>query len=194
MRVKICGITNLEDALISIEAGADAIGFVFYKKSERYIAPKDVKEIVDRLPPFIERVGVFVEESPEEIDEICRFCNLSLAQLHNEKLNPKSLKTKAIRVVRVKEKEDLYRFKDEIRLVDAFVESYGGEGKRIRLDWFNDIDCTKIIIAGGLNCSNIWELGMLPFFGVDVSSGVEEYRGKKNKELIKLFVKLAKAL
>ncbi len=194
MRIKICGITNIDDALCVVRHGAHAIGFVFYKNSERYISPESVKKIVGELPPFIERVGVFVDETPSEIDKICSYCNLSLAQLHNEMLNPADIKTKSIRVVRAQNRDDVTKYANEMRLVDAHVEQYGGEGKRLNLDWFKDVDCSKIIIAGGITPDNVWELGVLPFFGVDVSSGVEEFRGKKSCELVTKFIKNAKVL
>ncbi len=196
MRVKICGITNLEDALNAIKFGADALGFVFYEKSPRYISPQNALKIVDYLPPFIERVGLFVNENAQNIDEICTLSKMSLAQIHfeaNEQLY-QNLKTKYIKVIRVKTKEDIIKNSNEYRLVDAFVEEFGGSGKRLNLEWFKNIDCSKIILAGGLNSSNLNELKKFNFYGVDVSSGVEHSKGKKDTLKVKEFINKAKRL
>lgn len=196
MRIKICGITNLSDAIDAISAGADALGFVFYEKSPRYITPLKAKEIIKSLPPFIERVGLFVNESSEKINEISKLTNISLAQIHFE-AEPKlyeELNIKHIKVIRAQTKEDLNLYSNEYRLVDAFVEEFGGAGKRINLDWFSDIDCSKIIIAGGLTPENLNELKEFNFYGVDVSSGVEEKKGIKNSMKVKKFINIAKSL
>jgi phosphoribosylanthranilate isomerase len=195
MRVKICGITKLEDAYAAIDAGADALGFVFYEKSPRYITPQEAKELISKLPPFVERVGLFVNEEAAKIDELSSFCSVSLAQTHFE-AEPSlysALKTKHIKVVRAEKKEDVCRFSDEYRLVDSFVESFGGEGKRLNLDWFDGVDTSKIVLAGGLTAENLQELSG-GFYGVDVSSGVESAKGVKDKAKIREFVLKAKSL
>ena len=194
MRTKICGITNLEDALVAIQAGADALGFVFYEKSPRYITPKKALEIVKQLPPFVERVGLFVNATCSEINSTCRESQMSLAQIHFEAEESlyKGLELPYLRVIRATCKEDISLFSDEYRIVDAFVESYGGEGKRVDISWFDSIDCSKIILAGGLNCENIDEVKNLGFYGLDVSSGVELSKGKKDKEKIFEFLKKSK--
>lgn len=97
-------------------------------------------------------------------------------------------------VVRAKCPEDLTQFKDRYRLVDAYSESYGGTGKRLNLDWFNGIDCSKIILAGGLNADNVAQVKQLGFYGVDVSSGVEKIKGKKDPMKVKQFIDNAKSL
>jgi phosphoribosylanthranilate isomerase len=194
MRVKICGITNLTDAIDAIEAGADALGFVFYKKSARYITPQDAKKIIDLLPPFVQTVGLFVNETPKDIDNICDISGVDIAQIHFE-INDKftdNLKTKPLKVVRVKSKEDLEEYPNDYKIVDAFVENYGGEGKRIELSWFDNIDCSKIIIAGGLTTDILDQLKPYNFYGFDVSSGVEKYKGKKDKQKMYDFVHKAK--
>ena len=193
-RIKICGITNLEDALDAIEAGADALGFVFYEKSPRYITPKDASHIAEQLPPFVEKVGLFVNATCEEINSTYKEAKMSLAQIHfeaNESLY-KGLDLPYLRVVRAKCKEDISLFKDEYRIVDAFVESYGGEGKRVEMSWFDSVDCSKIILAGGLSCDNIDEVKNLGFYGLDVSSGVELTKGKKDREKIFEFLRKSK--
>jgi phosphoribosylanthranilate isomerase len=190
MRVKICGITNLEDAINAIEAGADALGFVFYQKSPRYIDPVEAKDIINQLPPFVQIVGLFVNVSAPQIDFISNMLKLDIVQIHFEAdvYFYKSLQSKHIKVVRAKSKEDLELYKDEYRIVDAFVESYGGEGKRINLEWFEGVDCSKIILAGGLTSSNIQELKDFNFYALDVSSGVEKSKGKKDKQKIIDFI------
>jgi phosphoribosylanthranilate isomerase len=196
MRVKICGITSLEDALHAVECGADALGFVFYDESPRYITPKDAKHIIDQLPPFIERVGLFVNESVETIDTVSRYSDISLAQIHfevdEESLDAISFKT--LPVVRAKSAEDVHTFADRYRLVDAYCEAYGGSGKRLNLEWFNGVDCSKIILAGGLTPENISEVKKYAFYAVDISSGVESVKGKKDPEKVEQFIRNAKSI
>ena len=193
MRVKICGITNLQDALDAINAGADALGFVFYSKSPRYIEPLKAKEIVEKLPPFVQTVGLFVNENEDFINEVCQKSKMQLVQIidDNELLNYDLLQMKYIKVLRVKSKEDLKNLSSDYYLVDAFVEGFGGEGKRVALEWFEDIDCSKFILAGGLTSNNLKEIDGYGFYGVDVSSGVEESKGKKSKQKMIDFVKEA---
>ena len=196
MRVKICGITNLRDALQAVESGADALGFVFYKQSPRYITPKDAKRIIDKLPPFVERVGLFVNEGIETIDTVCKYCDISRAQIHfdvdEESLDAIGLQT--LPVIRAKSPEDLLQFKDRYRLVDAHTAGYGGSGQRLNLEWFNGLDCSKIILAGGLTPENVAQIKQLGFYGVDVSSGVESVKGKKDPKKVKQFIANAKSL
>lgn len=196
MRVKICGITNLRDALHAVVCGADALGFVFYKQSPRYITPKDAKHIIDKLPPFVERVGLFVNEGVETIDTVSKYCDISRAQIHfdvdEESLDAIGLQT--LPVVRAKDPADLTQFKDRYRLVDAYTEAYGGLGQRLNLDWFNGVDCSKIILAGGLTPENVAQVKKLGFYGVDVSSGVESVKGKKDPKKVQRFILNAKSL
>lgn len=193
MRVKICGITNLEDALDAINAGADALGFVFYEKSPRYISPLNAKEIVENLPPFVQTVGLFVNENEDFINQICFESKMQLAQIidDNELIDTNLLKIKYIKVVRAKSKDEIETLDKNYYLIDAFVDGFGGEGKRVALEWFENIDCSKFILAGGLTSSNLKEINGYGFFGVDVSSGVEETKGKKSKQKMIDFVKEA---
>ncbi len=194
MRVKICGITNIDDALFCVEAGADALGFVFYEKSPRYITPKEAFEICDALPPFVERVGLFVNQSASFVNSVCKEASISLAQIHFEADEEfyRELEVKHIKVVRARKEEDLDLFANEYRIVDAFVESYGGEGKRLDISWFENRDNSKIILAGGLTPKNVTEVLDLGFYGVDVSSGVEERKGKKDFKKVYEFIKAVK--
>jgi len=196
MRVKICGITNLRDALHAVECGADALGFVFYNKSPRYITPAAAKRIIDQLPPFVERVGLFVNEGIETIDTVCKYSNISLAQIHfevdEESLDAIGLKT--LPVVRAQKAEDVFTFSDRYRLVDAYCEAYGGSGKRLNLEWFDGVDCSKIILAGGLTPANVSEVKKYGFYAVDISSGVESVKGKKDPQKVKQFIANAKSI
>jgi len=194
MRCKICGITNFKDAMDAIEAGADALGFVFYKKSPRYISPEDAKKIIKKLPPFVEKVALFVNVDSSLINSSMKESGCTLAQLHfeaDEKLY-EELESPYIKVIRAKEASDILQFSDEYRLVDAYCEAYGGAGKRLNIEWFKDVDCSKIILAGGLDSTNVASLKEYAFYGVDVSSGVEITHGKKDSTKVIKFIQNAK--
>jgi len=196
VRVKICGITNYDDAMLAVDAGADALGFVFYPKSPRYIRPEIAAQIIDRLPPFVEKVGLFVEETPEEIERVSRECGVTLAQIHFdvEEEFLERIGVPTLPVIRARAPEDLECFAGRYRLVDAYCEGYGGSGKRLALEWFRGRDNSRIIIAGGLNPENLGELEGLGFYGCDVSSGTEAAKGIKDPGKVREFVRRAKAL
>lgn len=195
MKIKICGITNLEDAIDAAYAGADALGFVFYKLSPRYISPSDARKIIDALPPFIQAVGLFVNETSEFINQVAHESNIDLAQIISDDDSIyEKLDIRYIKVVRAKSKEDILKNQDTFRLIDAFVEGFGGMGTRLNLEWFDDIDCSKIILAGGLNQENVKELKGYNFYSVDISSGVEISKGKKDKDMMQEFVRTINAL
>ena len=194
MRVKICGITSFEDAIQAINAGANALGFVFYEKSPRYITPFDAKEIIKKLPPFIEKVGLFVNNNADEINQISQESAITLVQLHFEcdTSLTDQLNTPFIHVVRASKPEDILLYANQYRIVDAYCEAYGGIGKRINLEWFEGIDCSKIILAGGLDPHNAKETLPFNFYGLDVSSGVEQEKGKKDPQRVTSFIKSSK--
>ncbi len=194
MRTKICGITSYEDAMSAIDAGAHALGFVFYKESPRYIHPNNAKNIIQMLPPFVEKVALFVNEEASFIDAICLHVRATLAQIHFDASKEfyDLLQTPHIKVVRAEKKEDILKFSDEYRLIDAYCHSYGGGGKRLNVEWFNGVDCSKIILAGGLDADNVSELKKYGFYGVDVSSGVEKDKGVKDPQKIREFIKNAR--
>jgi len=193
MRVKICGITNLNDALDAIKSGADALGFVFYKPSPRYISAKDAALIIEKLPPFVEKVGLFVNEDAITINKITKIAKTTLSQIHFEADEDlfEALDHPYIRVIRAQKKEDILLHVNEYRLIDAYCEAYGGMGKRLNLEWFNDIDCSKIILAGGLDSENISLTCKHKFYGVDVSSGVELSKGIKDSHKVTKFIEKA---
>ncbi len=190
MRVKICGITSYKDAVAAIDAGADALGFVFYNHSARYISPDDAAKIIQKLPPFVERVALFVNEKANFIDEVCLHVNASLAQIHFEADRDlfDALRTKHVKVIRAKTRDDIFQHPDEYRLIDTYTKEYGGSGELLNLDWFNGIDCSTMILAGGLTPENIFRLAKYNFYGVDVSSGVEKSKGIKDHQKIRNFI------
>lgn len=196
MRVKICGITNYSDAMQAIESGADALGFVFYKASPRYISPEEAASIISALPPFVDKVALFVNEDAATINQLCKLSGATLAQIHFDAPDTlfQALNVPYLRVIRAQSLEYVQRYTDEYRLVDAYCETYGGGGKRLNLEWFDNIDCSRIILAGGLTPDNVKELSKYGFYGVDVSSGVEVTPGKKDPVKVYDFVKHAKAL
>jgi phosphoribosylanthranilate isomerase len=193
MKVKICGIKDIDTALFAANCGADALGFVFYEPSPRNISVQKAKEICDKLPPFVTKVGLFVNTSAEVVNKTCNTIGLDLAQIHFEATKEfyDSLNIRHIKVIRAKNIQDLSIYSDEYRIVDSFIEGFGGGGIELNLEWFKGVDTSKIILAGGLNCKNIENATRLGFYGVDVSSGVESSRGMKDYTLIKNFIKNA---
>ena len=190
MRTKICGITNYDDAMVAIDSGADALGFVFYEKSPRYISRSNAKEIIKQLPPFIEKVALFVNVDAQTINQTCLEVGATLAQIHfdaDEHLYSE-LTIPHIKVIRAKTQEEILKYPNEYKLVDAYCETYGGSGKRINIEWFDGIDTSKIILAGGLNPQNVSTIKKYGFYGVDTSSGVEKSYGIKDHKKIKDFI------
>lgn len=201
VKVKICGITNLEDALAAADYGADALGFVFYKGSPRYISPEAAREIIRQLPPLITTVGVFVDETPERIEETLRHVPIDVAQLHgHEPPELCILSRRVIKAIRVKELSDLEplkKYRVSAYLLDTYTpESLGGTGQIFNWDIAVAAkEFGKVILAGGLNPENIERaIRWVRPYGVDVSSGVEEEKGKKDLKRMRLFIERAKAL
>jgi phosphoribosylanthranilate isomerase len=199
VRVKICGITNVGDALLAAEYGADAVGFVFYKKSPRNISPDAAKDIVRQLPSFLTTVGVFVDEKPDEIERIIRYAAVDVVQLHGHEAPEACVMSgRVIKAVRVRELSDLEPLKHyhvSAFLLDTFTpESLGGTGQIF--NWDIAVEAKqfgKIILAGGLNPDNIGKaITWVNPYAVDVSSGVEEEKGKKDPRKMKLFIERAK--
>ncbi len=194
MRCKICGITSFEDAMVAINAGTDALGFVFYEKSPRYISIPHAKKIIQKLPPFVEKVALFVNVDADFVNSTCQEIGATLAQIHFDASDTfyQSLKVPYIKVIRAVSQEDILKNTDEYRLIDAYCEAYGGVGKRVNLAWFQDIDCSKIILAGGLDAQNVAGIKKYGFYGVDVSSGVEISYGIKDPFKVQKFISNAK--
>lgn len=193
MRTKICGITSYEDAMMAIDAGADALGFVFYEKSPRFLTPSEAKEIIRKLPPFVEKVALFVNVDAKTVNITCKEIGATLAQIHfdADAAFYDALEVPHIKVIRAQKKEDILQYSHEYRLVDAYCEAYGGSGKQLNLAWFEGIDCSKIILAGGLNPQNIVSVKKYGFYACDVSSGVEISHGKKDPQKVQEFIQNA---
>jgi phosphoribosylanthranilate isomerase len=211
--IKLCGTTNLEDALMAVEAGADALGFVFYDKSPRNVTPEVVREIVAKLPEEIEKVGVFVNESAEHINEISNRTNLTAVQLYGSEaissylsyaieVNCRIALPKLISVwpsasfveggifIADRAKKVLYA----ILMDSGSANELGGTGRTF--DWEKCSDMVHalsatvpLIVAGGLNPGNVAEaIRILNPWGVDVVSGVEATPGKKDPEKVRAFI------
>jgi len=195
MWVKICGITNLEDALCAINAGADALGFVFYQHSPRYITPQNAKSIAEHLPLHVKKIGLFVNVTPSQINLTCKESQMDMSQIHFEVDEDflKAIEVPYLCVIRAKSNQDILQRQGTLRFVDAYVESFGGEGQRLELSWFKHSDNHNIILAGGLSPENIEEVKAFGFYGVDVSSGVEKSKGLKEHEKVRAFIQKAKA-
>ena len=206
--IKICGITNLEDALTAVDAGADAVGFVFYEKSPRHIDPDTVREIVELLPSATEKVGVFVNQTEDTICRTAERAGLSGVQLHGDNEDPHVADLVAERC-RLKifpaiamngPNPQGWAMTWRPDVVHGFLLDSGGSsmlgGTGRTFDWHASIDgineirrLGNVVVAGGLNPGNVREaMQVTNPWGVDVSSGVESRPGKKNPEKIRLFV------
>lgn len=201
IRVKICGITRLEDALFAQESGADALGFIFYKKSKRYIEPEKVAKISTILNPFISKIGVFVDEEAEHINKICLQCGLTHVQLHGQE--SVDLAARIDRVV-IKALNYSEQLTDDIRkwngyniLIDSGTKDLpGGTGHTLPWEKLKDINPDKgIILAGGLNISNVQKaIEIVAPVAVDVNSGVEKSPSIKDHDLVKKIIEIVKGL
>jgi phosphoribosylanthranilate isomerase len=196
IRVKICGITNLLDAKTAEKEGADALGFVFYKKSPRYIKPEDAKKIIDRLSPFTTTVGIFVNEKKKKVREIASFCNLDVLQFHGTEtpLYCASFKDyKTIKAFRIKEKRDLKEIKKyntDAILLDAYSsDRFGGTGKTFNWRLIKNLKLNKpIILSGGLTPENvIAAVRLTKIYTLDISSGIEKSFGRKDHRRLSYF-------
>lgn len=187
-RLKICGLTRPEDVDAAIAAGADALGFVFYPPSPRYVTPQQAAALIQRIPPFIETVGLFVNEDPGTIRTVCAQAPLSLLQFHGDESPADCLQFERpfIKAARVRPGLDLLEFASAFAnaraiLLDAYVDAYGGSGQTF--DWsLIPQDLPKpIILSGGLNAENVAAaIRQIRPAAIDVSSGVEASKGIKD--------------
>ena len=197
-RTKICGITRLEDAKASVRAGCDALGFVFYKESPRYIALDAFKVIVKELPPFVTKAGLFVNDDPAEIEEAIQSGLVNVLQFHGDETPDfcRQFNFPYIKAVAVSSSVDLIQYaKDfhdaEALLLDAYHEHLkGGTGQTFDWNLIPQSLSKPIVLAGGLTVDNVKEaIKKVKPYAVDVSGGVEESKGIKNSLKIQAFIK-----
>ncbi len=197
VRSKICGITSYEDAIQAITAGADALGFVFYKPSPRYISIEQAKEICKELPPFVSRVGLFVNASRVEISQICSSGSLDLLQFHGDEQEQECLgfNVPYIKAIRIQSSQDFMHAEKAFPsalaiLADAYKQGVpGGTGERFDWSLLPHERMKPLILAGGLNEKNIYQaIQTVRPYAVDVSGGVELSKGKKNHQTVTQFL------
>jgi phosphoribosylanthranilate isomerase len=200
IRVKICGITNVEDALHAAACGADALGLVFYGKSPRCLTPEVARQIIAELPPFVTAVGLFVNETPERIRQVAGFCGLDIIQLHGDEgpADCDYAPRRVVKALRVKEAASLdshAAYAVSALLLDAWVAgTYGGTGERFNWELAAGVARQRpVILAGGLTAENVAAaVRTVRPYGVDVSSGVEAAPGKKDPAKVEAFIRNAK--
>jgi phosphoribosylanthranilate isomerase len=201
IKVKICGITNIDDAVAAVDFGADALGFVFFKKSPRYISHVDSAAIINKLSSFTTTIGVFVNEKPEQVEKIINLTHIDAVQLHgNEPPEMCDISRRVIKAIRVKSLESLdplINYKDKVSafLLDTFTpDILGGTGQIFNWDIaVYAKQFSRIILAGGLTPDNVAAaIRRVRPYGVDVSSGVESKKGKKDHKKMKSFIERAK--
>ncbi len=192
-KIKICGITNLEDALAAVHVGADLLGFIFYPKSPRYIEPEQAISIIRKIPTFVDTVGVFVNPTAEQIHEINEQGWLNWIQLHGEE-TPEFcdslhwMNTRTMKAIRVQKKEDIDKaliYRTDALLLDTHVKGqYGGTGKTF--DWtLLDHLPRRIFLSGGITPDNVMKAVELGVYGIDVNSGIESEPGRKDLDKMK---------
>jgi phosphoribosylanthranilate isomerase len=201
VRIKICGITNLEDALLAAALGADALGFIFYAKSPRHVAPEAAREIIAQLPPFVASVGVFVDEDAAVVQELAANVGLDWVQLHGQESPEycRNLGRRVIKAFRIQDEDSLRRLADyqgaaQALLLDTYKKGQvGGTGEIF--DWHLAREAKKyghIILAGGLNPDNVAQaIEVAEPDAVDAASGTEAAPGKKDPAKLRAFFKAA---
>ena len=199
-RIKICGITNIEDAHAAVDLGADALGFIFVPDTPRYVEPQTAEQIISDLPPFITTVGVFADASIETVSETIQFCGLRAAQLHGSEtpdycnIVRKRCRVPIVKAFRVKDRHSLSRiseYKVSAYLLDTYVKGKkGGTGETFNWDMAKEAkEYGRIIMAGGLTPQNVAQaIRHVEPYAVDVGSGVEASPGRKNHAKIKAFI------
>jgi phosphoribosylanthranilate isomerase len=203
VKVKICGITNLDDAMAAVDFGADALGFVFFKESPRYVPDSRAASIIKKLPSFLTTVGVFVNEQSEHIENIVAMTGIDVVQLHGEESPEKCRCTrrviKAVRVDTLESLDPLISYREIVSafLLDTFTSGlFGGTGKIF--NWDIAVEAKqfgRIILAGGLTPDNVaGAVKRVRPYGVDVSSGIEFEQGRKDHKKMQLFIERAKAM
>jgi phosphoribosylanthranilate isomerase len=204
IRIKICGITNLEDALLAVELGADALGFIFYPKSPRKVAPETAREIIAQLPPFVAAVGVFVDEAAGVVRELAAQVRLDWVQLHGQESPDycRGLGRRVIKGFRIKDESSLEELEPYQGAVQAFLlDTYkkgqvGGTG--VSFDWQLAQEAKpygRIILAGGLTPENVAQaIAMAQPQAVDAASGTEAAPGRKDPAKLRAFFKVVRSV
>ncbi len=201
VKVKICGITNIEDAIAAVELGADALGFVFYKNSPRCVDKETAREIIRSLPPFVAKVGVFVDEKEDVVREIQDYCGLTAVQFHgNESKEYCARFSNVIKAFRVKDETSLFQVKEYEPYVSAVLfdtykeDAFGGTGDVFDWCMLNGFSFGKpVVVSGGMDVSNV-ELAIVSVnpYAVDSSSGIESEPGRKDHDKMKRFIEIVK--
>ncbi|MBI3598123.1 MAG: phosphoribosylanthranilate isomerase [Nitrospirae bacterium] len=202
MKVKICGITNLSDALAAIEYGADALGFIFAKRSARFIQKEEIKKIIAALPPFVTTVGVFTggatpaKGTKDQLEEAISECGLDLIQLHGRfpREISEGFSERAIQVISVRNENALVKYHNFSARAYLLDSAKGGSG--ISFNWEIAREAKnlgKVILAGGLTPENVREaIDAVSPYAVDVCSGIEMEKGRKDHEKMRRFIFAAK--
>jgi phosphoribosylanthranilate isomerase len=196
IKIKICGITNLDDAIAAVDYGADALGFNFYKKSPRCIDPLKAAEIIGQLPPFIVPIGIFVNDKEDRIREIVSMACIQGVQLHGDETPEfcQRFGSRVIKAFQVKNKASLERmshYRVSAYLLDSYKEGMRG-GTGTTFDWHLAVVAKtfgRVILAGGLTPDNVVEaVKLVQPYGVDVCGGIEKEKGNKDHMLMKKFI------
>ena len=197
IQTKVCGITNISDALFSIKCGASAVGVVFYKKSERYISYNDAFDVIKYLPPGTAKIGVYVNEDAKMVNDSSKKLNLDYVQLHGDESASfcKDINFPIIKAFRIKDdsfKSQVLKYNVSVFLFDTFTKKdYGGTGKIFNWELIKQGFQRPFIHSGGLNINNVLDaINVTNPDAIDISSGLEDYPGKKDHEKIFEFFKL----
>jgi phosphoribosylanthranilate isomerase len=199
VKIKVCGITNLEDAIRAVELGADFLGFNFYPPSPRYIAPEKAGTIASEVPSQVGKVALFVNEPKKNINRIIDGQSFSGVQFHGEESAEycRGWALKVIKAFRVRDRESLAGidgFPADHYLVDSWAPGYGGSGAPFPWKWLEGLNADRLILAGGLDAGNVAEaIRLVRPYGVDVCTGVEARPGIKDHEKLKAFIAAAKS-
>ncbi|MCW5298144.1 phosphoribosylanthranilate isomerase [Herbaspirillum lusitanum] len=206
-RIKICGLTRAEDVVAAVAAGADAIGFVFYAKSPRYVTADVAAQLISAAPPFVSTVGLFVNAGAEEVAAILQQAPLSLLQFHGDETPEQcaaiaaAVKRPFIRAARIGSSTtpaDLIKYEQDYRsaspyftglLLDTLVEQYGGSGKVFDWSLIPEELAPRVVLSGGLSVQNATDaVQRVRPHAVDISSGVEQAKGIKDAAKIAAFI------
>lgn len=203
VKIKVCGITNSADALAAVESGADAVGFIFFEGSPRFVTKEKARSIIRELPPFIAKVGVFVNATPDSVSRAIEETGIDTVQFHGEEPPElcRGFNVKVIKAFRVQGKDMLAlmpRYDVDAWLLDSFVAGGARGGTGATFDWDLAVHAcslgTPVVLAGGLNPDNVAAaIDRVQPYGVDVSSGVEISPGKKDHSKIAAFISNARS-